>query len=1319
MAAVDNRELSSDLYEQSKPTASASVSAPSIDLSCIHWGYLNSALVPDKTKKVKELTWKTYWVDLCGSTLRLYRDLSLSPELASSPPPSKVIGPTAENEKKEAFLVLKKGASISIWDSTKVKTKKKSRKSEPPKYNVFKLQVVNCIDSPVYLFEAPSKGSMYRWISKIEEGIDMANNPQNNSNSDKKLQEAKLLAIESRRYQTVAPELKYSDVKDDTDSGMEGDEESYEVPEKPPPDPRLEKLLKTLKIKQELLKILEEGERAFIGNGESGEMIEVSEFKSRTKMDYYLIPGYTSSLIPQNTQINILGQLPNKRWRCYVDLPKTSTQTTQSASTESDVSSLSDSRSSTPSCENGGSLLSFENNGQAAEETERLIGSVPTSLLVDLSEMLTVPFTEENLVVLGTPDVTPNPSPLPSPPLSPYSTHKYKETPNDSKENFESFQRRSPTNLQRFVPSMDLSDVDAWEQFILPSPPSTPVTSSSSTPSLSPSQSLENVDSSEGEKDGLMSDDVPVTIVDQDERFPNNSSDTVQHSAVMRLKDEEAFASQKNYSFLVTKKLRQRGISLIVGSSSSEDEDEDEEKGKKLTRRKLDEEFERFAADDTAQATVRPYSAFVPRKSTSIGFGISSKTANLRTTTNDELLRDYSSSNVTRSKTCMTLKNKGRFRTPENAPPLNQRRTIQMQRSENGGFGFTLQTYGIVQLDGEVEYMTFVLAVEEDGPAYMAGMRPGDIIIVIESQDTEEADHKTIIELLQKAPATVRMVVVFVDAIRRMHLNTKIKVLKSELEDKEDEFNRLSQKEHELVTHKNTVTNLDILGPPRSRDNSYLYTTELTSSFSKDSPKVKDSLIKYKQELDEKQPRRQSLPDRSELKKRHLVSTTGNELLKSFASSAESMLKKSASVKLKRKVMKAKPTSKTFKSYIDLDDGDFQDEGPLRTSSPLGTKITKDTEQLRLSWPTSTPGMLAPSAEQEDKTRSLPNNTGGLSSSPVNGNSQVKDGKGKSKTSNTARDLCTSPGHVPSEVRDDQETKPLSLKVKGLGSLTANGPNPGKSSLVVKESETAPVKESSKLTATDTAAETKRTLTKDTSINDNNSVSNDAGIDTPSTGVSKNRDIMAVNNVQSSRTNDDRGGLENNQNKKSDKKDVNVKSGENSSSLTRDSENANKPGDENLINNTSNTEKCCPNVNAKKEDSNRIKLSDSHSPTLLQKSPKVPRMSKPYSLMSGSSSKDRPCSNNIASLRRIFEGPNPPCNRSPDIVEDEERDAFPTDIKKDNVIKPPPEFAAKPRMGSMRPMSFMCAMDAAEESPLIPDEETENKEGQKIYESSA
>ena len=36
------------------------------------------------------------------------------------------------------------------------------------------------------------------------------------------------------------------------------------------------------------------------------------------------------------------------------------------------------------------------------------------------------------------------------------------------------------------------------------------------------------------------------------------------------------------------------------------------------------------------------------------------------------------------------------------------------------------QTYGIVQREGHVEYTTFVLEVQEDGPAYVAGLRPGE-----------------------------------------------------------------------------------------------------------------------------------------------------------------------------------------------------------------------------------------------------------------------------------------------------------------------------------------------------------------------------------------------------------------------------------------------------------------------------------------------------------------------------------------------------------------------------------------------------------------
>lgn len=228
-------------------------------------------------------------------------------------------------------------------------------------------------------------------------------------------------------------------------------------------------------------------------------VVKVKKFIATTKADYYLVPGYKSTLIPKGTQINVLGQLSNQRWRCYVDLPKTSTNVNSSHTPDRNTAGI-------------------ENPSAAC--SERLLGSVPTSLLHELDDIEpspTLPKTDLSILPLGTPDVTPNVSPHPSPPPSPYSPHK----PNASNQGEESegFQRRSPTNLQRFVPSMDLSDVDAWEQFVIPSPPSTPVTSRSTTPSMSPSESLEGLDdavdvAADRERtSSSLSNDIPVTYI--------------------------------------------------------------------------------------------------------------------------------------------------------------------------------------------------------------------------------------------------------------------------------------------------------------------------------------------------------------------------------------------------------------------------------------------------------------------------------------------------------------------------------------------------------------------------------------------------------------------------------------------------------------------------------------------------------------------------------------------------------------------------------------------------------------------------------------
>ncbi|KAK2561490.1 hypothetical protein P5673_015461 [Acropora cervicornis] len=90
MAEVTEDNLASS---ESESTSGVAGSSESIDLSCIHWGYLNCTQLTDP-KKIKDCIWRTYWADLCGSTIRLYR-----------------------NEKKEAFIVLKKGTQVSIVEA--------------------------------------------------------------------------------------------------------------------------------------------------------------------------------------------------------------------------------------------------------------------------------------------------------------------------------------------------------------------------------------------------------------------------------------------------------------------------------------------------------------------------------------------------------------------------------------------------------------------------------------------------------------------------------------------------------------------------------------------------------------------------------------------------------------------------------------------------------------------------------------------------------------------------------------------------------------------------------------------------------------------------------------------------------------------------------------------------------------------------------------------------------------------------------------------------------------------------------------------------
>lgn len=464
---------------------------------------------------------------------------------------------------------------------------------------------------------------------------------------------------------------------------------------------------------------------------------------------------------------------------------------------------------------------------------------------------------------------------------------------------------------------------------------------------------------------------------------------------------------------------------------------------------------------------------------------------------------------------------------------------------------------------------------------------------------------------------------------------------------------------------------LDVLCPTRSGSDSYLYTTELTSSFSKDTPKVKDSLVKYRQHLDDK-PRRTSLPDQHELTKQRLVSTTGSELLRSFASSAESILKKSASIKLKKKVQKAKQISKTFKSYLEEDEEGS--EGPIETSSPKHKPSKKTSEPARLSWPRKDTTDLSQGDSlnaKSGKISQLPSckSMPATIESPKSMNSKTEQCTQMSKpdTISTPLDMKIFPDQEDSTDKTEsgglscEKTTPVDLSRDMLSSGFPSRDNTPPSSLLGDK--TYP----GKLTCEKTPSFLTRDEKSPGSLSRDMISPNDDTSPQSSPVKCEDRTICPSVNEDTA-------------------------SNEPAASLTTTESTDAEQKIMEILKQTKNKDtkvKTYGNNVPKEKSDERERDNNKSSQNVIKSGSK--------SLPPGTATTnvDRGRTNNIASLRKLFEAQNTSTNNAK-----EESDVFPSDRRKGTPKRPE---IARTRLGS-RPVSYMRAMDAAEDSPIIPDD---------------
>ena len=198
---------------------------------------------------------------------------------------------------------------------------------------------------------------------------------------------------------------------------------------------------------------------------------------------------------------------------------------------------------------------------------------------------------------------------------------------------------------------------------------------------------------------------------------------------------------------------------------------------------------------------------------------------------------------------------------------------------------------------------------------------------------------------------------------------------------------------------------LSLLEQTRTRDrtSSYLYTTELTSSFAKKSPDVHDSLFQYRQPVQDTRARPSSMPDQTELRKQRIIATTGSEILQNFSSpDLSAQRRKPLSNKLIKSFRKKKPSMESFKSYVDLDPNS-EDVGNDNSSSGVFEPVISAAVSSSVPSTAVEPRTLEREAPTTDNWNSYNGRTNFLSPGDANSSTDLRGSSEDSDATNRGR----------------------------------------------------------------------------------------------------------------------------------------------------------------------------------------------------------------------------------------------------------------------------------------------------------------------------